>query len=269
MTSDAYQKLAKLGLPYPSISSLEDVLSESTLPDDYFFLRTKKTHNLPKYANKQYFVNNYERMLELIHNGILMQIEPGILSKYGGCVLNQSGYTYIELVIGHLSGLLLNGWCSQRSLFFDTEFKQTSINQAEMVEIDYQNHQIKKSRKIDRPQMEKLARNINHYMRNIDKYLLEFIVDYNDNIFFVDYKDYVWQMDFEVIFDNKAKEGNIYTGGDTVGFDESTSDLFTGRFMLESLDRVHPNTILVLNNNALISHFVTYSLRNGLSTIIK
>jgi hypothetical protein len=263
MEEDAYHKLEKLSLPCPKIYLLDELVEEAS-ENKYYYLRYRTKVDLPKFVSSRYLSEHLDLFRKLCIEGKLIQIEEGIVSVIGGCVVTMPSPRYLELVSGHLSGLLKNGWCFLRAYLYDTDWSKTLLQQKLMIEQRIEGTRVSPSAHIEQQVIDSLLSSVRQLLQKIElNYLFEFIVDDNNHIYFVDLKQYSWSIDYASLLE-KRKEGYPIYSRNRVPVNERTYD---GEFSLEKLDQIDASTIIRLKNNALLSHFITYSLRNGIAGI--
>ena len=120
MGPNAYQIIAALGLNHPSLYTPNELRALD--PNLGVFVRGSKSN--PR-LNQRYRVAdllNWTEFPELLSRGELTTIERSPSVQYGGATItNQQGQTYLEIAVGHTSGLLQHGYCAARFLFRATE----------------------------------------------------------------------------------------------------------------------------------------------------
>lgn len=265
MELNAYQKLQILSLPHPKVYELEELIEEN-LPEKWYYLRYHPGTTLPPYATSADLNQGVNDFRKLIMDQKLFQIEECIISQIGGCAVIHGSLRYIELVAGHLSGLLMHGWCQVR-VCLNRKTRHTKFaEQKLMVDQAIQGNRIIQATPLKEGLVDKLIRSVERLVAKINSnLLLEFIVDAKHRIYFVDVIAYPWPVDFY----------SVVSGDDTRRFvykNESLSvkpyRIYGGSFELENLHQIDTHTVIHLGNHAALSHFITRNLRKGIAGII-
>jgi hypothetical protein len=266
MDLEAYAKLDVLSLPRPKMYRLEELIRESS-PDRFYYLRTQQGANLPQLVSSADLHLKADDFRRLTISREIIQIEEWIPSIVGGCVVTRGSLRYIELAAGHLSGLLLHGWCQIRRCIAENVRHTQFTEQKLMVEQTVKGKRIVPAARIGEDLAGKLITEIERLLAEITSGLLfEFIVDATAAIYFVDIKDYPWPVDFCPAVSDQSAEGILYKDESLYRGDDQ---IYDGAFELENLRHVNRHTIIRLGSYAVLSHFITYSLRKGVPSIIR
>jgi hypothetical protein len=264
MEKDAYHKLQELSLPFPATYQIEELIKEAS-PEKLYYLRYQPKMNLPKFVNSKYLSEQADFFRQLEAEQKIAQIEDGIVSVIGGCVVTTDSTRYVELVSGHLSGLLLHGWCYVRAYLSGAKWNRKLVPQKLMVEQLIEGNRISLAADIKEELIDTLLTSVKNLLRNIESnYLFEFIVDRNSQVYFVDIKRYEWMIDYAPLLETRPEEHMIYKNDK---FPPSVEKKYQGEFSLEKLEKIDASTVICLKDNALLSHFITYSLRRGIAGI--
>lgn len=266
MEKDAFRRLKELSLPFPKTFQLEDLLKEAS-PDSLYFIRYRNETDLPKYVSSEYLSEHSSLFSRLMMEGKISQIANTIITQIGGCIVTRGAERYIELVAGHVSGLLLHGWCYARVYLCDNNAVTVLIPQMQMIEqLPYINR-VAPASVIGSDLLSYLVSSCNTLLQGIDsKCLLEFIVSDEHQIYFVDIKDYKWQVNFAALVSEGKENRLIYGGRDRL---DVLANVYDGDFGLNNLKVVNQSTTIRLADHALLSHFITYSLKKKITAIIK
>ncbi len=264
MEKDAYQKLQELSLPFPATYQIEELIQEAS-PEKLYYLRYQPKMNLPKFVSSKYLSEQADFFRRLNVEQKIAQIEAGIVSVIGGCVVTRGSSRYVELVSGHLSGLLLNGWCYVRAYLSEGRWARKLVPQKLMVEQMIEGNRVSTAADMKGELIDSLLDSIENLLKRIESnYLFEFIVDSSNQVYFVDIKKYDWIIKYAPLIKKREEESIIYENDTLLSGAEKK---YQGEFSLDKLDQVDASTIISLKNNALLSHFVTYSLRRGIAGI--
>ena len=264
MELNSYQKLETLSLPHPKVYKLEELIEENS-PQRWYYLRYHQKTTLPLYATSAELNQRANDFRKFVTEQNLIQIEQCILSQIGGCAVTQGSRRYIELVAGHLSGLLLNGWCQIR-VYLDGKTQHTRLeNQDLMIDQEIQGNRALRATRLKAELVDKLINSAEKLVAAINSNLLfEFIVDSKNQICFVDTKDYPWLVDFYAVVSTNYAGGFVYKN-ESLGV--KSCQIYEGSFELENLHQIDTSTIIHLGSHAALSHFVTRSLRKGIAGI--
>jgi hypothetical protein len=134
-----------------------------------------------------------------------------------------------------------------------------------MIEQLIEGNRVSPAADLKEKQIDTLLTSVENLLKNINSnYLLEFIVDRDSQVYFVDIKPYDWMIDYAPLLETRSEEHIIYKNDK---FLPSVEKKYQGEFSLERLDEIDASTVICLRNNALLSHFITYSLRKGIAGI--
>lgn len=261
MQLNSYQRLDTLSLPHPNVYKLNELIEENS-SQKWYYLRYLKKTTLPLYATSAELSRRANDFSELTTEQNLVQIEQCILSQIGGCVVTQGSLRYIELVVGHLSGLLLNGWCQVR-VYLDGKTRHTRLaNQDLMIDQKIQGNRVLQATRLKAELVDMLISSVEKLIVEINSNLFfEFIIDSKNQIYFVDTKEYPWKVDFYTVVSTNDAGSFIYKNEPQ---DVRPCRIYEGPFELENLNQIDTHTIIRLGNHAALSHFVTRSLRKGI-----
>jgi len=271
MNISAYSILDTLGLKRPRTFELESLLS---LNDSrIYFVRTKQGAKIENFIKASEFKCSKDQYFKLLKNHAIIQIEEGILSNIGGCAVVHGDAIYTEIVLGHLSGLLLEGWLSLRTLKVEEQSFNKMISQSLMIEQTYEKNRKIKTGKFSNSVLRTISELVTTQLSKIDSHLLfEFIVDSDHNIYFVDVKDFPYNINYLNVFSGGMDNKLIYSRDDLltgiIGSIDNHSNIYKGDFRIANESKIGPNTILSLNDYPLLSHFVTRGLSRSLNLII-
>jgi hypothetical protein len=264
MEKDAYSKLNELSLPLPATFQIEDLIKEAS-PNNLYYLRYESDINLPRFVSSQYLSERAPLYRQLAEEKKITQIEEGVVSVIGGCVVTNNSGRYVEIVVGHLSGLLLNGWCYLRAYFEGGKWTRQLLPQKLMTEQLPEGDCVSPAIDLKEGEIERLLSSIENLLQHIQSnWLLEFIVDCDTRVYFVDIKAYSWRMNYASLFDATRSGTMVYKGEYSL---RGTEMKYHGEFTLDNLNKVGGSTIICLEDHALLSHFVTYGLRRGIGGI--
>jgi hypothetical protein len=264
MEKDAYRKLKELSLPFPATYRIEELIKEGS-PSKLYYIRYQPKMNLPKFVSSKYLSEQADFFRQLDAEQKIEQIEDGIVSIIGGCVVTRDSARYVELVSGHLSGLLLQGWCYVRAYLDGTKCDRKLVPQEMMIEQLIEGNRVSPVADMKEELIDALLTSVENLLKSIkSNYLFEFIVDRDNQVYFVDIKPYDWMIDYAPLV-RIEQEGRMIYKNDK--FLPSIEKKYEGEFSLDKLDEIDASTIICLRNNALLSHFVTYSLRRGIAGI--
>lgn len=263
MNKEAYILLNKLGLPYPKSLSIDDIIILGK--ENRFFVRYmtesgKKSENL----SGTQIINDKFSYDPTINKNIL-SIEKVYDCIAGGALFLKNGEIYGEYVEGHIVSLLRRGLCLKR-FYITKERKILSLSQAQVWKAKLSNNSynyeffdgdtsIYFSKVI-----EYIKKNI--FQFNYDNILLEFMMT-NDEIIFCDAKnrDLPFFDKLPLIF----SENKVYLKKDVE---------FISKINLDFLDVDYPlinenieGVTIIINNSALLSHFITRNLNRNLNII--
>ncbi|MBM3530447.1 MAG: hypothetical protein FJX62_20375 [Alphaproteobacteria bacterium] len=125
----AYQALEVLGLRHPPIYEMEEL--NELRPDLEIYVRGAKSNPL---LNQRYYVRDileWKNLSELVRRGDLIAVERSPVITFGGATAtNEKRQTYIEVAVGHTSGLLHYGYCAARFLY--------AADHSELIEARYE-----------------------------------------------------------------------------------------------------------------------------------
>lgn len=265
MERNAYHKLAALALPHPEIYSLDDLIKENSA-EKFYYLRKKPETDVPQVVSSATLNQDSDLFRNLITTHKIAQIEEHIVSAFGGCLVTQGRSRYMELVLGHLSGLLMHAW-HQVSAYMEGNTTCTKVIPQELMVRQVNGlKQTVPAISFEDGSTINLIRTIKGLIDQIGNNLLfEFIIDSKYRMYFVDLKDYPWLLDFRSLFSTNCEKKLIYHKTPTAF---EPGQIYDGCFELKSLDQINRNTIIRLRNRAVLCHFVTYSLRRGIAGIM-
>jgi hypothetical protein len=259
MTPDAYQVLDDWGMPHPEIYDLETALGlpSSASP---LYVRGRSGSSLSAFVPLQDLKRNAAHYRLLIERGDVVQIEKPVICIAGGCAVCSDQFTYIELVAGHLSGLLRERWCQVRLHLSRQDSLLERVPQAKMVQQTFTDTTTVPATRISDYVIERITRDIRQFVTQRDMPILyEFIVDQSLTLFFVDYKLYTKNVDFLPLFRNhRSDDEPAYFEIDSQPATQHPNGLASARISLQSHTRVAH-----VGNTAALSHFITYGLGVG------
>lgn len=266
MQENAYSKLDTLSLPRPRTFDLHN-LSQSHPNIDQYYIRYRKGFNGPSYIGF-HDLNKWMGFLKSgLANGDIIQIEEGILSNYGGCLVASPTDIFSELVKGHLSGLLLHGYCGARMLWSNFNLNKIIVNQSKMVHQSIKDKSIVPTLGLDEIEIDSLIKSIEGGISNfISETLFEFIFDNEQQIYFVDCKPYPWIMNYDPLLVPEYNSANEFIWKSDF---EGESSIYDGSFDIDLVNDVEHHHIIKVGSQAMLSHFCTYNLRKGIAGIIK
>jgi hypothetical protein len=266
MEKDAFKRLKELSLPFPKTFQLEQLIEEAS-SDNLYFLRYQQETDLPKYVSSEYLREHSIFFRRLVAEDQISQIAETVITTIGGCIVTRGTERYVELVSGHVSGLLSYGWCYARAYFGNSDTAIVLTPQMEMVEQVPGVNRIVPVKVIDSDMLNYLVRYCETLLRKIDSdYLLEFIVSDKHQVYFVDIKDYKWQIEFAALVTESKEERLLYRHNGKL---DVLANVYDGSFSLNNLEAVNQSTTIRLADQALLSHFITYSLNKGIAGIIR
>lgn len=266
MEKDAFRRLKELSLPFPKTYQIEQLIEKSS-PDKLYFLRYQDKTDFPKYVNSDYLREHSILFRRLVSEGKISQIADAIVTLLGGCVVTRGADRYVELVSGHVSGLLSYGWCYTRAYLSNNDKAIVLIPQMQMIEQVPNVNRISPVKLISPDLVSYLIDSCEVLLQKIhSRYLLEFIVSTEHRVYFVDIKDYEWQIDFAALVEKTKEERLLYQHSDNL---DVLANIYDGSFSLNNLGAINQSTTIRLADHALLSHFITYSLKNGIAGIIK
>lgn len=248
MHPDAYRRLDEFGLPRPRAFSATELLALKDVPT--VLLRGGYGPGRPGFFSPR------EAATRLLETGAKeMKADEAIVSDAGGCAVVQGTEFYMELVDGHLSGLLRDGWCNGRFWASKTESSIRKVEQE--VAIDYSSLEPSHRRGADvtdalgTPLWPEIKRYCERLPRST---LVEFIVTPALTPVFVDLKPYPWNVDFKKLF---SEEEWLYG-------DQATRVLQWEECPCtsENTRPLRPDAGILLNAGAALCHFITYGLRD-------
>jgi hypothetical protein len=254
MEEGAYEVLERQGLPHPCVHKLRDL--QHTAGGRLFFVRLRSGIGRSRVYTCDSIRAGFDDLLGSEERGEIIQIEDAVHSIGGGCLVVDEGVAYMELVDGHLSALTLSAALQQRVLKRGEDIRRRLHVQREIVE---QSGNASISASETRHDPEQTIAGVFAMTGHInERLLLEFVIDRSHRIWFTDAKKYPWP----IVFENALVEnGVVWNDGAAGGL------LYSGPFTLPNLKAVTRNSTLVLGDAALLSHFVTYSLRQGIARI--
>jgi hypothetical protein len=178
------------------------------------------------------------------------------VSDAGGCVVTlPGGGVYVELVDGHLSGLLKEGWCGARALGTGHQVVVACVSQPFAIRFrsgyDERDKAIPLKETDVRERVEGLATALAHVPGGR---LFEFIELNAGTIMYVDEKPYPWAHDYHALLGGPASADRA---GPVVSPGHGTASQLPGG---RTIARTSGNGRLRLGDNALLSHFITYAL---------
>ena len=272
MNISAYSILDNLGLPRPNTFEFDTILNSND--SKVYFLRTKHGTQIKKFLNASELKSEKDLYQKFIKDRIIIQIEDGILSNMGGCAVVYGENIYTEIVIGHLSGLLLNGWVSLRTLNQNDKFFKRMLSQTLMVKQTIEKNEVVQIDNINHSVLEQISKKVSIQLSIINSLImLEFIIDSNLDVYYVDVKDFPFNIDFLKLFSRDtedlllySKNYKVYNPSDIIDNDAS---IYKNDFNIENLSQINSDTIISIKDSALLSHFVTRSLKSGLRFLIK
>jgi hypothetical protein len=266
MEPNIYHKLEALSLPHPRVYQLEELIKEDST-EKLYYLRRHPQVDLPSFVTSAYLSQKANDFRKLLADGKIVQIEEFMMSILGGCVVTEGSYRYVELLAGHLSGLLLHGWCQVRA-YVDQKMECTRfLEQNLMVEQTIQGYRTTRAVPIRRELVAHLVISVDSLSGHIKSpFLFEFMVDASNQIYFVDMKDYPWELDFYSLVLSHDEQDFIYKQRP---LNNSYEQIYEDSFDLRNLCRVNSNSVIRLGNQGGLSHFVTYSLKKGILGIMK
>lgn len=273
MESGAYQQLEAFGLPHPPTITLEEAVADPSA-DNFYYLRFNTPGTYPSVLSSLEMANQERELWHLRTSGRLLQIEPLVVSQAGGCAFANDGEIYAELVIGHLSGLLLNGRCQLRLMISPSDtYILRRMRQSMMVAQSPPKMLDQQALSLETPVLFGLTcRALELLPRLPPKTLLEFIITDSGVVYFVDIKPHPWDLRYKRLFADSGSQEPVYTrplfAGDCPSKEADSPNIYQGSLDLKLLDRVTSNTIIKLGDHALLSHFVTYSLRRGIPAVV-
>lgn len=271
MDISAYSILDTLGLKRPMTFDFDNLLGLNN--SKIYFVRTKKGTKLKNFIKASEFQHSKDLYLKLLKNQTIIQIEEGILSNKGGCAVVHGDAIYIELVLGHLSGLLLEGWLSLRTLNVKERFYSKIIPQSSMIEQTYEEYKKVKMCNFSSDVLGNISGAVTSQLSKVKSNLLfEFIVDFNNNIFFIDVKNFPYNINYINLFSSDKDNKLLYKKDDTIADDpeyiDKLDNIYNGSFAIANESKIGSNSIISLNDYPLLSHFVTRGLSRGLKLII-
>jgi hypothetical protein len=257
MNSKAFEILSSLNLTIPKRYDLPEVL---IMPDTaVFYLRySQEFHYLSRIVDKKELENNILSIEKMYQEGKLIYIEEAIPSIFGACLYIDKGLVYGEIVRGHIIGLLRRGMCAQR-FYIDQNNNLFVKKTCQLLYFLQENGKYSYLVNNDPPDMDKqINRIIENIVRilpiqDINGLLLEILIT-NDRIICCDakYPDLDNFMDFaSEIFLNKddfclLKKNLI-----------NNELVFIDNFDIDVFNNINKSHNIVLNNSALLSHFIT------------
>jgi len=256
---NVYNTLDGLGLPHPEICSIEHILNADS--GEKFYLRKSGNTDIPSVISADYVRSNTSKVRHLISKDKIWQIEYFRESIAGGCVVLQQNIVYIELVSGHISSLLSDGLVQIRALCNADDYILKRENQG----MEARQGLSGRSQSLSSPIEDHLSINniIDYIYNKLERVnsseLLEFIVT-EDGLFFIDIKKYKWPLEFSEIFDT-SNERLLYKNGEP-------EHIYFGPLCIDEFSPIGSAGGLKINDNACLSHFVTYSLQKNVSLVI-
>ena len=261
MNLNAYAELDRVALPRPRVSDLEEVVDENS-ESVFYHVRYGTTRKGPTVITSAWAHRNRGLLHSLRASGDLLQLERAVLSSFGGCLLTAPRESYVELVIGHLSGLLLRGWCAARSLHGQTDRMIRSCQQPTMMEQQLPTIVEAAADEADRSVIDAILGRAHGYATAAPEgSLLEFIVDRDGAVLFVDIKEYPWALDLRCLVEDSLGDDRVVYR--QPGWQQRGRAAYVGPYDLAAWEHARMYPHLVLGDHAMLCHFVTYSLRAG------
>jgi len=258
---DAFSILDSRYLPHPRTFGLPDLLAAG--PDDTrYYLRFSRGKPFPAVMSGGEIASVAGELTRLVADGVLLQIEETISSIAGGCAVRTPEGVYVEMALGHASGLLRHGWCALRAFWGPGAGSRGTIaTLSQPNAIDSDTRSIVHTSATESADLVIACSSVNDYLFTCpSRTLYEFILSPTSAILFVDTKDYRWNLDFSV-----AAQG--IRGASVFGSarDLQPDDIYSGPLDVSLLrDNATPRRAGIhLGRNAALCHFVTYSLRTG------
>jgi len=260
VTPDAYDQLARWGLPHPRLYAPLDVLSgQFALTEREVYVRRKDDPSASGFINVEDVCRNPTQFRVLLAQDRVAQIEAGIRSTLGGCLVTDEMDTYGEVCIGHLSGLLRRGWCAVRFRGNKTRYVRRAVTQPRMVVQKGPANSIVDATTLESSMETTVIHSVLEKSQSVPpRTLLEFIVSVDGEAYFVDYKAYPWEVRFGALLEEAEVPVVIY------GTQRKLPErVYRGTFELQALDRARRVSAVSVAGRAVLSHFVTYLLREG------
>lgn len=255
MRPGAYETLDSLGLPRPLTYNPQQLL-ESPDPPDRVLLRFGEGPGVPRIYSRH-------EALQLAKSDTddadpQLTFEEAIDSGLGGCLLHDADdELYVELVDGHISGLLLHGWVGFRWLS-NGGGRTSSVTRQQSA------HRFRSGRLVEerpRPVDEGRGRRAIEALASLGPKtrrasLVEFVIAPDQRLLFVDEKEYPTALALRALF---SPQDAVLLEGDA----EHPSAVYDGPLDAQVLDELPPMCLRIHRDDAVLSHFVTRGLSSG------
>ncbi len=261
MEPATYAILDRLGLRRPLTTTVDRILKENQ-PEKSYYLRRRLGSVLPQFVTSGQIASQIQQYKTAEQSGNLIQIEEYILSTHGGCTLVHSDGIYSEFVVGHLSGLLLRGWCGQRTWLGGTVLVR-DLHQPQYVENSPRGTTVLASPRTIPATFERLRAQLPSLLSGVPVGTLVEFIGTDEDLWFVDCKQYPWHVDFKGIL-TASSAVTVYTKEGRSG-----STIYDGPFDVSLVDSLASETTVILRNQAILSHFITRGLRRNSITEIR
>ena len=257
MHPDTYPRLDELGIPRPLTFTVTELLALEGV--ELVLVRGAAGRGRPA------FLTPADAAAWILASG-----DPNLLaneaigSDSGGCAVKQAGGVYLELVDGHVSGLLRDGWCQYRAWATPQEFRLVRVTQQDAVDFASLEPAIRPARAIPEETIRQVLSQVRPHIDRLPlNTLTEFILTPDLQPLFVDLKPYHWAIRFALLFDDSS-EPWLYG---------ETSDPISAwiRCPRPSTDAesLTDATGIMLDSGAALSHFVSYGLQAGRVSAIR
>lgn len=252
MRPNAFAALRDLGLSHPYVYSRQEV--SLSPPNTLFYLR----HLAPGLTSETL---RREELTELLITSDSpdpsnIQIEEYVLSSFGGCAVVSAGGIYIELVLGHLSGLLRRADCHFRFFLSPTSTSYRSVPGKTLTLQSRADLHVQAAPQLPAQSFLPWAQQASSLLSAVPtSHLFEFIVSSTGRLLFVDFKEYPWQIKFDALL--RGDPASLYEAKPQL---RGTPREFEAALHLSNLPDSPEPLAITLGNHALLSHFITYAL---------
>lgn len=265
MEPDAYRNLDTLGLPHPRSWPYWDL---SNLPNDleWVYVRAPRPHAFRGIQATAHLQRERASFFNACTSADV-RIDEVVDSPIGCAVTTHADGRYLEFVVGHLSELLVRANLFGRYLLGpgpEAELRDVRLEMQKaesFISAGMLSHRPLVAGQTNvREQITSCLDALRQHMELLPPRLLgEVMFDRVGRPLFVDLKSHPWPIHYRPIFD-KTDTAPIY--GDT-----TSGSVYSGAHELPRLAELGSDSVIRLGRRPLLSHFMTYALRNGIRAI--
>lgn len=262
----AYHDLRLLCLPHPRLHSHAELVNDASDVRRYYIRMANQDVKLRQVVTAREALVAMKSLGTIDNGGAILQIEDSLDPISSGCIVANSRHIYGELVLGNLMGLTREGWCRLRGIHVDV-LSTTWLSALQPRAVDNRGDSIRLTPcpTVSDDECQECLRRVFSLVSGIrrdDQRLFEFVYDREHGLVFTDTKPYPWRTNLPVLFQEKNTDL-------IVARDQPTTKIYRGPLDSRSLSLLTEPVVVELGSSAVLCHFITHGLRDGIVTGVR